>query len=675
MKKLSFFALAMTGMLFAACADKDVIAEDNGQGELRPDGYMSVNINLPTTPITRAANDNFDDGKADEYKVTDCALLLFQVAKDGSEEDATLIGAQAILLPFDDTTPDVDNDNITTSYQATAKVEGLEAGNDLYALAILNYKNVMSIDNDGLPKFTGASSPIAKKTKFSDIRMMTVEALKADMTTRGGSQNYFFMTNALFSKKPGSGAATAPVASDVFQLAKMDREKIKETAEDAKKDPAGEIIVERGVAKATLTISPSATAIGNLTTTENGTVKETTLEIDVANIKWTIDNMEPKSFVIRNPGDNSYVGFSSGRFSPSYYRFVGNASVNTSASFTTQNPDPDHNHGITEPAYRTYWCIDPQYDDDNMTGEGEKNSVGMLPYYDDQKNLIGALDYVKADGDTPLYCYENTFDVKHQSYRNTTRAIIEVPLKNAAPFWTINGGSEIFSTQSAATSYVAASVVNNTDVIETFEKGLKDENGTKWDINAGSFAIEYNYDSTTGRLKVTKIDITQTVKDEINKTFKNDFQTRINNLFDADFITTLNKKYVVREYRLGKVYYAARFKHFAGKDDNATSALSDLAPWNTWEPENKKPSGGSTDAAYPDLKPENYLGRYGMVRNNWYDVEVTEFLKLGYPVDPSTQVENEDFDEPDTPDDNIEEYISAKIHVLSWAKRMQQWGF
>jgi hypothetical protein len=61
-----------------------------------------------------------------------------------------------------------------------------------------------------------------------------------------------------------------------------------------------------------------------------------------------------------------------------------------------------------------------------------------------------------------------------------------------------------------------------------------------------------------------------------------------------------------------------------------------------------------------------------MVRNNWYDVNITAFNKIGLPVDPSVTVSN-----PDTPDDKIEDskYISVKINVLSWAKRTQNWSF
>ena len=133
MKKLTFSMLAMTGLLFAACADKDVIVESGGQqGEATPNGYMSLSINLPTTPSTRAANDVFDDGIETEYRVSDCALLLFMGEPDGAESDAVLLSAQDIVYPFDKEIDDSeDDDNITTSYQVIAKVDGYQSGKKL----------------------------------------------------------------------------------------------------------------------------------------------------------------------------------------------------------------------------------------------------------------------------------------------------------------------------------------------------------------------------------------------------------------------------------------------------------------------------------------------------------------------------------------------------------------
>ena len=56
-----------------------------------------------------------------------------------------------------------------------------------------------------------------------------------------------------------------------------------------------------------------------------------------------------------------------------------------------------------------------------------------------------------------------------------------------------------------------------------------------------------------------------------------------------------------------------------------------------------------------------HLGRYGVVRNNWYEVNINSISGPGEPEIP----------EPDGPDDKAEGYIRTEINVLSWAKRSQ----
>ena len=105
--------------------------------------------------------------------------------------------------------------------------------------------------------------------------------------------------------------------------------------------------------------------------------------------------------------------------------------------------------------------------------------------------------------------------------------------------------------------------------------------------------------------------------------------------------------------------------HFASSDES-----DDLAPWNI-----SATSTPTTAEAYPnaDGKAENnWLGRYGMVRNNWYDVNVSAFRKLGKPALPALDVtKDKDPDDKKT----SEEWIAFKINILSWAKRTQNVEF
>jgi hypothetical protein len=104
-------------------------------------------------------------------------------------------------------------------------------------------------------------------------------------------------------------------------------------------------------------------------------------------------------------------------------------------------------------------------------------------------------------------------------------------------------------------------------------------------------------------------------------------------------------------------YYEIRVKHFGDQ----------LTPWNAGE-YGTKPVVGDIDHIYPkDVNQDgNYLGRYGMVRNNWYDIQLGEILKVGSSTVPIL---------PGTPDDELDElYIKARINILSWAKRTQSWN-
>lgn len=59
-----------------------------------------------------------------------------------------------------------------------------------------------------------------------------------------------------------------------------------------------------------------------------------------------------------------------------------------------------------------------------------------------------------------------------------------------------------------------------------------------------------------------------------------------------------------------------------------------------------------------------FLGRYGVLRNNWYELSVNKVSGLGYPDVPEVK--------PTLPDDENDQYISVSVKILSWAKRSQK---
>lgn len=92
----------------------------------------------------------------------------------------------------------------------------------------------------------------------------------------------------------------------------------------------------------------------------------------------------------------------------------------------------------------------------------------------------------------------------------------------------------------------------------------------------------------------------------------------------------------INTYARGVTYYIARVKHFGS-----------LTPWSSGE------SYGTDNG--------KYLGRYGMLRNNWYELSVGNVYGPGYPGVPPV--------DPNQPDDENEKYLSVSVKILSWAKR------
>ena len=81
MKKSLLFSAVLAGLMLGSCSSSDDLNGGNTPANQDGSGYVSLSLNLPTRSgsMSRAANDQFDDGLADEYAVNDGTLLLFEV--------------------------------------------------------------------------------------------------------------------------------------------------------------------------------------------------------------------------------------------------------------------------------------------------------------------------------------------------------------------------------------------------------------------------------------------------------------------------------------------------------------------------------------------------------------------------------------------------------------------
>lgn len=413
----------------------------------------------------------------------------------------------------------------------------------------------------------------------------------------------FTMTNAPLTKGKSSAAAN-PTTGATTTLATINKDNIKPTAEEAEQNTAATIYVERSVAKVTVTKSSTA----------SDKIEGTT------NIKYSIkgfdlDNTNTTSYIVRNADEtSSWYNLKSKSTSVNgedQYRFIGVSPV-------------DGTSEESKKLYRTYWAKDPNYD--NTT-----TAINYNPSTDD-----------KRFSEVPKYCMENTFNVAHQDQANTTRAILRVQMykdgeKAGTTYYMYNNDVNTFDSE---TNF-------NTNAVNTANNltAVKAEGKTVESIVLENAKDEHNA-SIAGCKQVGSVKYTDGTTGTGSTSTDKAFEA-IKNYFGK-----------ITVYTNGYAYYPVLIKHFGDL----------LTPWNKdeYQTGNAPISSTNTSEIYPDgsdnRSDANYLGRYGVVRNNWYELKINSVKRPGKSAINTPK---------GTPDDNLDSYISVSINILSWAKRKQ----
>lgn len=279
---------------------------------------------------------------------------------------------------------------------------------------------------------------------------------------------------------------------------------------------------------------------------------------------------------------------------------------------------------------RVYWGIDPNYSD-NKYYNGDATTSPKKTALDcckDAFNMITNNQVVGAAGDAnPQYCLENTFDLNNMKQGQTTRVVFKA----------------VFTPKDFTSSYKTFYKIGNNTTIwsqENLEKQIK--------AKAQEVLRETDADKVTLKLDATENDIagtagTKILKEEnvlhdgvkVSPTEIN----AINEKLGLKAATETDPIVGIATYKDGESYYIARIKHF-----------NEMTPW-------------TPGTAYGS-ENEKFLGRYGVLRNNWYELSVNKVSGLGYPDVPEVK--------PTLPDDENDQYISVSVKILSWAKRSQK---
>ena len=275
---------------------------------------------------------------------------------------------------------------------------------------------------------------------------------------------------------------------------------------------------------------------------------------------------------------------------------------------------------------RVYWGVDPNY-----SGDALKDLTACQAAFNMIKNSEVAGE---AGKDHPQYCLENTFDLANMMQGQTTRVVFKAVYTPKAlegttekTFYKIGNNTAIWTKANLETQIhtVAVTAMGITTAAEQAKYVVKlDATENNISGEAGQHLIKAENITYTGDAADNKVD--PTVVNKINE--------KLGLKEEKGKITS-----GIATYLHGEAYYIARVKHF-----------NELTPWNPGE-------------AY-DSKNEKYLGRYGVLRNNWYDLSVTSVSGLGYPDVPEVK--------PELPDDENDQYINVEVKILDWAKRSQQ---
>lgn len=270
---------------------------------------------------------------------------------------------------------------------------------------------------------------------------------------------------------------------------------------------------------------------------------------------------------------------------------------------------------------RVYWGVDPNY-----SGATLQNLTACKKAF----TMIGKNDIKgKTGNDHPQYCLENTFDLANMMQGQTTRVVFKAVYTPSAlvdatdkTFYKIGNNTAIWTKDNLEkqihTVAVTAMGITNADEQAKYVVKL-DATDNNISGEAGQHLIKAENITYSGEAASSKV--TPDVVNKINE--------KLGLSADAGIATYLD----------GVTYYIARIKHF-----------NELTPWTAG-----KPYGTDND---------KYLGRYGVLRNNWYNLSVTSISGLGYPDVPEVK--------PTVPDDENEQYINVEVKILDWAKRSQQ---
>lgn len=587
-------------LVMAACSDS--LDESSGNGnDLNTDGtgYVKIALNLPSTSGASTRADSENDDFNDGLESEYKVNNVILALFYGTDENTATYKWATELSNLNFVNQGTSTDNITTkSNYVVSEVPKPGKDEKVFALAIVNKSDYFSVSNNKLNYDAAGTNP---STEFSGTF--------ATLFTKASDTNLTKIASTTANKNKGNFMMTnAPIAKQPSvssgtswnpDITTLVELKVYDDKPTAEAAPSNPIYVERVVAKVNVKVNAAS---NTLTIKEGETFAGATVEFT----GWELQNTNKLTYLVRNVGSGEQAAWKDWIKLFSTDQTV----LSKENRFVGTQPDP----------YRTYWGIDPNYDAivaSNMIGDNFK----VWTKEDAPTEWLELANKTTTAGtEAVAYCAENTTTANVMQKDQLTGILLKATFKlsgtDGVDFFTCNGVNQIYTKENMLKALTA-------ELAASSEEGAKLGENEILEIKAeaeGAVITDAN-----GLNKVFQITGGTTDPKELS---------------NAQAKAILEKYSPINFYKGGRTYYyATLIKHF-GEEYTPASGVSSL--------EN-----------YSD---KNHLGRYGVLRNNWYELQINSVSGPGEPEIPEI---------PEEPADKEHRYINCEINILSWAKRSQ----
>ncbi|CAK7051748.1 MAG: hypothetical protein PARBA_01813 [Parabacteroides sp.] len=611
MKLNCFYWVILLALLFSGCTKNE---EEIGQQPVsKRDAYTSVTIKLPAVSGTRAdTGPAHENGDPKEYAVKDLTLLFFR-APDGVEdnEDDFVLSEFLTTLPALQVLPGGGALNVTLPSGTATTTEDITQSFSTDAipidktssrvLAILNLKGASVSLAGELTSLLRVGNTF--KNINSAIQLVSINDLTGD--------NGFLMLSEPVWEASGNRAVTLT--------------KIAPGSKENAVANKAYINVERVVAKVSLIVNET-------NYTQKSGDAYSSFEVPDGSHKG--DKIEILGWLLGNTNQYTYP-----------FRKVDKEWV---TNFTSV-----WNNGILFGKH-VYWAKDPNY----LEREGAASSFNNPVLETATWNNFTVGTATPSSGAYNEYCFENTcnYDIMYKA--NVTRLIIKAKYypnssnqiggnntsDNDGTWWSFTSVAAHYS-QKHLFRQIALWITSHKGALD-FPADLDADNSIDATEGSSSIQVTTNADGISATLSSTNgswsIALEKSGTNHYNLdalSYKSNTAGSETVTMDAALKTTFqNQVGEIQKYDRGICYYEAFIRHFTNEEGGYDTS---------WSIGN-------------DGYGVQQLGRYGLVRNNWYKLTLNSIKQPGEPTIP---------DDKEVPVDTETAYIDCDISIVAWALR------